>query len=111
VRTGLPEVAHRAHGNSLAEERHEALSCAGRIGALALAATALIAGPAFAAPAHHGAAAVLVPTDDVHRNAIIAYDRAADGTLRRAGTYPTGGRGGILDGSVVDHLASQGSLA
>jgi hypothetical protein len=78
---------------------------------LALAATALIAGPAVAAPAHHGAAAVLVQTDDVHRNVIIAYDRAADGTLRRAGTYPTGGRGGILDGSVVDHLASQGSLA
>jgi hypothetical protein len=79
------------------------LSYAGRIGALALAATALIAGPAFAAPAHHRAAAVFVQTDDVHRNAIVAYDRAADGTLRRAGTYPTGGRGGILDGSVVDH--------
>jgi hypothetical protein len=65
VRTGLPEVAHRAHGNFLPEARHEALACAGKIGALALAATALIAGPAFAAPAHHApAAAVLVPTDD-----------------------------------------------
>ncbi len=27
-----------------------------------------------------------------------------------AGTYPTGGLGGKLEGSVVDHLASQGSL-
>jgi hypothetical protein len=27
-----------------------------------------------------------------------------------AGNYATGGRGGILAGSVVDHTASQGSL-
>lgn len=39
------------------------------------------------------------------------YDRAADGTLQAAGTYQTGGLGEILDGSMVDHLASQGSLA
>src|SRR6202042_1367850 len=33
-----------------------------------------------------------------------------DGTLTPDGTYATGGLGGQLSGSVVDHLASQGSL-
>ena len=33
-----------------------------------------------------------------------------DGSLKQAGSYRTGGLGGVLDGSVVDHLASQGSL-
>lgn len=41
----------------------------------------------------------------------MAYDRAASGTLTQAGIYNTGGLGGVLAGSVVDHLASQGSLA
>jgi 6-phosphogluconolactonase (cycloisomerase 2 family) len=78
-----------------------------------LAATALAAGPASAA-ADNGAlaagAAVFVQTDNSAGNAVVAYDRAADGTLTLAGTYPTGGLGGQLTGSVVDHLASQGSL-
>ena len=85
--------------------------------AVAVAATALFAGPALAATpggAPDGAAragsAVFVQTDGLAGNAVVAYDRAADGTLHQAGTYPTGGLGGALDGSVVDHLASQGSL-
>ena len=86
--------------------------------AVAVAATALFAGPALAAPPAGAAAdtagpagsAVFVQTDGLAGNAVIAYDRAADGTLHQAGTYPTGGLGGALDGSVVDHLASQGSL-
>ncbi len=41
----------------------------------------------------------------------MAYDRSAEGTLTQAGVYATGGLGGKLEGSVVDHLASQGSLA
>jgi hypothetical protein len=41
---------------------------------------------------------------------VVAYDRADDGTLSQAGSYATGGKGGVLAGSVVDHLASQGSL-
>jgi 6-phosphogluconolactonase (cycloisomerase 2 family) len=53
---------------------------------------------------------VFVQTDNPAGNAVVAYDRAADGTLTEAGTYPTGGNGGVLTGSVVDHLASQGSL-
>ena len=79
-----------------------------------LAATALVAGPASAATgsgaAGSAAAAVFVQTDNSAGNAVVAYDRAADGTLTLAGTYPTGGLGGQLAGSVVDHLASQGSL-
>ena len=53
---------------------------------------------------------VFVQTDNPAGNAVVAYDRGDDGTLTQAGTYPTGGNGGVLAGSVVDHLASQGSL-
>jgi hypothetical protein len=55
--------------------------------------------------------AVFVQTDNTAGNLVVAYDRAADGKLAPAGNYATGGRGGILAGSVVDHTASQGSLA
>ena len=41
---------------------------------------------------------------------MVAYDRAANGTLTLANTYATGGLGGVLNGSQVDHLGSQGSL-
>lgn len=80
--------------------------------AAAAGATALLALPAEAAgPARADhAAPVFVQTDGPGGNAIVAYDRTGSGGLVRAGTYPTGGRGGVLDGSVVDHLASQGSL-
>jgi 6-phosphogluconolactonase (cycloisomerase 2 family) len=54
--------------------------------------------------------AVFVQTDNIAGNAIAVYDRASDGTLTAAGTYATGGDGGQLTGSVVDHLASQDSL-
>ena len=59
-------------------------------------------------PDPHGA--VFVQTDDSAHNAVIAYDRAADGHLTRAGTYATGGAGAVEAGAVVDPLASQGSL-
>jgi 6-phosphogluconolactonase (cycloisomerase 2 family) len=80
---------------------------------------------AFAAPAasasttaRHGSpswysrahGAIFVQTDNTAGNAVVAYHRAPNGTLTLAGTYPTDGLGGVLDGSVVDHLASQGSL-
>ena len=61
----------------------------------------------FARGADH---VVFVQTDNPSGNAVVAYDRADDGTLTQAGTYPTGGNGGVLTGSVVDHLASQASL-
>jgi len=76
----------------------------------------LAAGPAFASTAgpafgSGGAShAVFVQTDNTAGNQVIAYQRAADGVLSPAGAYSTGGLGGILTGSVVDHTASQGSL-
>jgi 6-phosphogluconolactonase (cycloisomerase 2 family) len=54
--------------------------------------------------------AVFVQTDAASGNRIVAYHRGADGVLSPAGSYPTGGLGGVLGGSVVDHTASQGSL-
>jgi 6-phosphogluconolactonase (cycloisomerase 2 family) len=84
------------------------------VAAAAMAAVpAALAGPAAAATAALRGArdAVFVQTDNLSGNAIVAYHRAPDGTLAQAGTYPTGGLGGQLAGSAVDHLASQGSLA
>jgi 6-phosphogluconolactonase (cycloisomerase 2 family) len=85
----------------------------------ALGLTGLAAGPAGAedaSPATSGPGgpgglhAVFVQTDNTAGNQIVAYHRDGDGTLRLSGTYDTGGLGGVLNGSVVDHLASQGSL-
>ncbi len=53
---------------------------------------------------------VFVQTDNTAGNQVVAYDRAREGRLTLAATYDTGGLGGALNGSVVDHLASQGSL-
>jgi 6-phosphogluconolactonase (cycloisomerase 2 family) len=69
--------------------------------------------PEAAAGAGPGAGAdhvVFVQTDNTAGNQVVAYDRAGAGTLTLAATYDTGGLGGALNGSVVDHLASQGSL-
>jgi 6-phosphogluconolactonase (cycloisomerase 2 family) len=90
--------------------------------ALAIAVITAFATPAFAHSsdrygADHdfggsrgGDHVVFVQTDNLAGNAVVAYDRGSDGTLTQAGTYPTGGLGGMLAGSVVDHLASQASL-
>jgi 6-phosphogluconolactonase (cycloisomerase 2 family) len=86
-----------------------------RIARAAAAAFALVAmlvalgGTASAASREGGP--VFVQTDNPVGNQVVAYDRAADGTLTQAGVYATGGRGGVLEGAVTDHLASQGSLA
>jgi 6-phosphogluconolactonase (cycloisomerase 2 family) len=82
-----------------------------RLGAAAIATAALLAlaaGPASAAGAGRP---LFVQTDNTTGNQVVVYDRAADGTLTQAGIYPTGGLGGKLEGSVVDHTASQGALA
>ncbi|MFI5709371.1 lactonase family protein [Kribbella sp. NPDC051620] len=55
--------------------------------------------------------AVFVQSNDSAGNTVVAYHRRADGSLVQAGSYATGGKGGILDGAVVDATASQGSLA
>ncbi len=85
--------------------------------AVASAAAVALAVPAAASattvhPSSDGGAgsAVFVQTDNTAGNQVVAYARASDGTLTLAGSYPTGGLGGQLTGSVVDHLASQGSL-
>jgi len=84
-----------------------ALAALGTVGSAGLASSA---SPASAAESHRGPA-VFVQSDNVAGNTVVAYDRNADGTLSQAGSYDTGGLGGVLTGSVVDHLASQGSLA
>ena len=90
------------------------LAAAGITGVAATALTALFATPAGASPAipdHHPASRpVFVLANQSSGNDIAVYDRQADGTLSAAGRYATGGTGGSLDGSVVDHLASQGAL-
>jgi hypothetical protein len=55
--------------------------------------------------------AVFVQTDNTAGNQVVAYRRAENGALTQVAAYNTGGLGGILAGSAVDHLASQGSLA
>jgi 6-phosphogluconolactonase (cycloisomerase 2 family) len=87
------------------------------------AAVAAVAVAAFTAPAAFAATtsaaghesgdsgAVFALSDNTAVNAVAAYHRAPDGTLTHAGTYVTGGRGGVLPGSVVDHTASQGAVA
>jgi hypothetical protein len=82
-----------------------------RLGVAVIAATAalgVLGVPAFAAGTNH---AVFVQTDNVKGNQVVVYDRSAVGTLAQAGVYNTSGLGGVLEGSAVDHLASQGSLA
>jgi hypothetical protein len=90
-----------------------AVAAAGLATAVALPfATPALASTAAPAFSSGGAShAVFVQTDNTSGNQVVAYYRAPDGTLSPAGTYATGGLGGVLAGSVVDHLASQGSLS
>ena len=89
-----------------------------RFSILLTAATAVVAfaaspAPIAAATDHPGGTpvgAVFVQTNDLAHNAVVAYDRAADGTLTKVGTYATGGAGAAEAGAVVDPLASQSSL-
>jgi 6-phosphogluconolactonase (cycloisomerase 2 family) len=92
------------------------IASAAALTAAALATFAFTAASASASTAtvhggYYGASnAVFVQTDNTAGNQVVAYTRAADGTLTLAGTYNTGGLGGQLTGSVVDHTASEGSL-
>jgi DNA-binding beta-propeller fold protein YncE len=82
------------------------------LAAAAVAGTGLVAAPSYAATAASGSSphAVFVQNDDPAGNRIVAYDRTPSGGLTQVGSYRTGGLGGVLAGSVVDHLASEGSL-
>lgn len=68
-------------------------------------------GPVAPGSVGPGNGLVFVQTDGLGGNAVVVYRQGEDGTLTQLGVYGTGGNGGALDGSVVDHLASQGSLA
>jgi 6-phosphogluconolactonase (cycloisomerase 2 family) len=94
-----------------------------RLTRLALGASAVLGLSAVLAPVaagadgyHHGPPCapgthvVFVQTDNIAGNQVAAYDRAPNGTLTLENTYNTGGLGGALNGSHVDHLGSQGSL-
>jgi 6-phosphogluconolactonase (cycloisomerase 2 family) len=67
---------------------------------------------------HHGgrhggqSRVVFVQTNELNGNRIVVFDRDRDGTLTQAGSYATGGDGGIAaPGNESDRLASQGSLS
>jgi 6-phosphogluconolactonase len=55
----------------------------------------------------HNAGAVFVMTNAADKNEVIAYSRAADGSLQEGQRFATGGRG---SGGATDPLGSQGSL-
>lgn len=72
---------------------------------LALGTLGAAALPAAGSPASYGYGAqhaVFVMTNDADANEIIAYERNANGTLRGAHHYQTGGRG---SGGTIDPLA------
>lgn len=82
-------------------------------GCTGMLATALLAAPATAAPTPRTDAVhpVFVQTDNPAGNTIVAYDRTTAGRLTLAGSYATGGLGGIVTPGSPDHLSSQRSLA
>ena len=65
------------------------------------------ASPILAAPQGHTPGAVFVMTNAADNNQVIAFNRAADGTLSYDEAHDTGGRG---SGGVNDPLEAQGSL-
>jgi 6-phosphogluconolactonase len=80
----------------------------GSLSILALAMFLTSALPAHAQDNHSNEpGAVFVMTNNVDRNEIISFQRAADGSLRERRRFATGGRG---TGGLTDPLESQGSL-
>lgn len=59
------------------------------------------------AQTEHAPGAVFVMTNAADKNEVIAYERAADGSLDEVHRFATGGRG---SGGTTDPLGSQGSL-
>ncbi len=75
--------------------------------AAVLATSAVLPALSIAQTPSSAGGAVFVMTNAADHNQIIAYKRAADGSLQEVRTYWTEGRG---SGGVTDPLASQGSL-
>lgn len=65
------------------------------------------ASPVLCAGQGNNTGAVFIMTNDAKKNQVIAYERAANGTLSDAIAYDTNGRG---SGGTTDPLESQGSL-
>jgi 6-phosphogluconolactonase (cycloisomerase 2 family) len=105
-RIGLPVGALLAGCAALAVGAAPAALASSGPGAAASTASSTVR-PAWAGGADD---AVFVQNDNLSGNEVVVYQRAADGSLSLVKGYATGGLGGQLDGSVVDHLASQGSL-
>jgi 6-phosphogluconolactonase (cycloisomerase 2 family) len=63
--------------------------------------------PILCAAQGNNTGAVFIMTNDAKKNQVIAYERAANGTLLDGVAYDTNGRG---SGGVTDPLESQGSL-
>ncbi|MEU8659760.1 lactonase family protein [Actinoplanes philippinensis] len=63
-----------------------------------------------AAPPRSSEGMVLVQSNRLKQNSILAFRRAVDGMLTPAGEFPTGGRGGAQKDNPFDPLASQESL-
>jgi 6-phosphogluconolactonase (cycloisomerase 2 family) len=83
-----------------------------RLAAAALAASGIWAAAqgastALAAGTNH---AIFVANDRLEGNQVVVFDRSTEGTLTQVGTYNSGGKGGKLEGAVVDNTASQGAL-
>jgi DNA-binding beta-propeller fold protein YncE len=83
-----------------------------RMGATAVAVAAVMAGAGGAASALAAGTpgSVFVQNDNTSANQIVVYARGSGGALTQTGIFDTGGLGGQLEGSEVDHLASQGGL-
>ena len=65
------------------------------------------ASPVLCAAQSNNTGAVFIMTNDAKKNQVIAYERAANGTLSEPVYYDTNGRG---SGGTTDPLESQGSL-
>ena len=90
-----------SHDNKGNEKRKDLLRTGLALGLLALG----VAGASGAAGASTSAGFVYTMSNAGSGNSVIAYARAADGTLAPNGAYPTGGRG-----TGVPRLDSQGSV-
>jgi hypothetical protein len=77
----------------------------------ASAATQSASGQSVGGHGGSGGGAVFALSDNTAGNTVAAFHRASNGVLTPAGNYATGGLGGVLPTSVVDHTASQGALA
>jgi 6-phosphogluconolactonase len=86
------------HSDNSARTRLIRAAVAGGLGLATAGGLTAVAGPARAAADWPGApGAVYTMTNSPTGNAIEAYARAWDGSLRAVGTYPTAGDGGTLD--------------